>query len=160
MGHVQLSRLIPASRDSVFRHITELRNISEWLGPAQFRHLQIELPRTLPLIRKQAEFELHSLRYGFRTRTLLRVDEFDAPSRFTYCQIAGFFRSWSHTQTLVEHDAKTTRLTDTVEFRLPFGIFGALADDLLVKKDIEKMLLHRLLLIEEFFKQQQLPSEV
>lgn len=152
MGHVQISRLIPASRQAVFRHITEIRNLPEWLGHAHFRALQVELPQTTPLIREQAEFSVQFLRYGMKTKTVLRVDEFDPAERFTYCQISGFFRSWSHTQTLKEHDSETTLLTDLVDFRLPYGILGALFDDLLVRKDLQQILTQRLMFIEEHFK--------
>ena len=65
--------------------------------------------------------------------------------------MSGFFKSWVHTQVLVVHDAKTTVLTDLVDYQLPYGILGALVDDVFANKEIERLLKERLLRIQERF---------
>ena len=151
MGHLQISRLIPAPTSEVFRHITELRNLPDWLGPASFSGLQVDFPSSLPQLKERAEFEAVFVRFGVSVHVVARVDECELNKRFAYHQVSGFFRSWSHTQVLTSHDANTTVLTDLVDFRLPYGIFGALADDLFLRNDLEKILMHRLIRIEHHF---------
>ncbi len=152
MGHLQISRLIPAPTEDVFRHITELRNLPDWLGPASFSSLQVDFPSSLPQAKERAEFEAIFVRYGMSVRIVARVDEYEPYRRFSYHQVSGLFRSWSHTQVLTTHDEKTTLVTDLVDFRLPYGLFGALADDLFIRNDLMKILTHRLIRIEDHFR--------
>jgi hypothetical protein len=44
-----------------------------------------------------------------------------------------------------------TLITDVVDFTMPGGVLGSLADDLFVRSDIERLLKHRLIKIEERF---------
>ena len=152
LGHVQVSRLIPASQSALFRYVTELRNARESLGPASFSSLQLDFPSALPLMKENAEFEVEVMRFGVKRKMYARVGEYEVPSRFEYHQIKGPFRSWSHLQALVVHDAKTTVLTDLVHFQLSYGVLGALADDLFLRNEIRKQLEMRLIRIEDYFK--------
>ena len=147
MGHVQVSRLIPASQGDVYRYITDLSNLSEWLDPS----MEADFPKELPVLRPMTEFDLRFTRFGQTVTSHFRVDELKARERFSYRQMSGFFKTWVHTQLLSAHDAKTTLMTDVVEFKMPYGILGALADDLFVSRDIERMLKHRLQKVEERF---------
>lgn len=164
MGHVQTSRLIPAPRRAVFRHIIELRNLPEWLSSAEasfdsshatrhekFVRLRAELPGTPPRLCERAEFAVDFTRLGVTSRSHFCVDEMTDDERFRYRQLSGFFRSWSHTQTLIAHDPNTTLLTDSVTFRLKYGVLGALFDDLFIRRDVAIHLEHRLDVIENHF---------
>lgn len=160
MGHVQISRLIPAPRRAVFRHISEIRNLPEWLsvvesadGTSSFHlNLHAELPETPPRLRERAEFAVDFTRLGLKVRAHFCVDEFVPDERLTYRQLDGFFRTWTHTQTLIAHDEQTTLLTDLVTFRLKYGVIGALADDLFIRRDVEASLEHRLNVIDAHFR--------
>ncbi len=147
MGHVQVSRLIPARQGDVFRYVTDLSNISEWLDPS----MDADFPSGLPILRPATEFELAFTRFGRTVTGRFRVDEYKPRDLFSYRQMSGFFKTWVHTQLLSAHDEKTTLLTDVVEFKMPYGLLGALADDLFVSRDIERMLKHRLQKVEERF---------
>lgn len=147
MGHIQASRLIPASPGDLFRHITAVENLPQWVGA----NMEVEFPSPIPVLREQSEFEITFRRFGRTTNASFRVDEMKVRERFAYRQTAGFFRSWVHTQVLRAHDQKTTLLTDYVDYELPYGIVGALVDDLFATRDIERLLKERLVKIEERF---------
>lgn len=147
MGHVQVSRLIPASQGDVYRYIVDLSNLPQWLDLS----IEAEFPEPLPVLREQTQFAIRFKRFGSSADAIFRVDELKARETFSYRQLTGFFKSWEHTQMLRAHDAKTTLLTDVVDFEMPYGLFGALADDLFVRADIQRLLQHRLLKIEERF---------
>ncbi len=146
MGHIQVARLIPASPIEVFRYITDLDESAESVSA----FLNLEFPKELRL-REGMEFEAHVSRFKFRVHFVGRVEEYRPHQRFTYRQVSGFFRAWSHTQTLRAHDANTTLLTDFVDFKLPLGIFGSIADDLIVSRDLGRILNERLMKVEEYF---------
>ena len=147
MGHVQVSRLIPATQGDVFRYITDLSNLPQWLDPS----LEVEFVKPTSVLRALSEFELRFTRFGRSVISKFRVDELKPRDVFSYRQMNGFFQAWVHTQLLSPHDAKTTLLTDVVDFTMPYGLIGALADDLFVSRDLERMLKHRLIKVEERF---------
>lgn len=113
--------------------------------------MEVEFPEPLSPLREQSEFAVTFFRYGKITVSRFRVDDYKPHERFSYRQVSGFFKSWVHTQVLSVHDSKTTLLTDIVEYQLPFGIAGALIDDLFAKREIARLLQDRLLRIQERF---------
>jgi ligand-binding SRPBCC domain-containing protein len=147
MGHVQVSRLIPASLGDVYRYITDLSNLPQWLDPS----LEVDFPSAPPVLRPMTEFDLRFQRFGQAVTARFRVDELRPREVFSYRQMTGFFKEWVHTQLLSAHDSRTTLMTDVVDFKMPYGIIGALADDLFVSRDLERMLKHRLVKVEERF---------
>ena len=153
MGHIQISRLIPAPKDEVYAYIGELGNLSAWLKP----HLEAEWVETPPKIREREEFEVRIARYGVSMRTAARITDVKPGESYTYRQTSGFFKAWSHTQLVKAHDASTTLLTDFVDFKLPFGILGSLLDDLWLRSDIALILGDRLSHIERHFSRRPRP---
>lgn len=147
MGHVQASRLIPASTGDVYRYVTDLGNLPQWLDPS----MEVEFRAEIPILREQNEFALTFSRFGRAVGASFRVDELRPREKFSYRQLEGFFKSWVHTQILSMHDAKTTLLTDVVDFTMPYGVLGSLADDLFVRSDIQRLLKHHLMKVEERF---------
>ena len=147
MGHVQVSRLIPASQADVYRYLVDLGNLPQWLDLS----MEAEFVGAVPVLREHSEFAIKFTRYGRSVDSVFRVDELKPQNTFSYRQVKGFFKSWVHTQILSPHDAKTTLATDVVEFQMPYGLLGALADDLFVRADIERLLQHRLIKTEERF---------
>lgn len=148
MGHVQVSRLIPASTGEVYRYLVDLENLSEWLDPSLEADFLNGGP---PVLRAQTEFQIKFTRFGRTVDSTFRVDEMKPREKFSYRQMQGFFKTWVHTQILSVHDAKTTLVTDVVEFEMPYGLLGALADDLFVRGDVQRLLQYRLSKVEERF---------
>lgn len=81
--------------------------------------------------------------FGFaRMRWHVRITRYDAPCAMTDTQISGPFHSWTQHRFFREVEGGT-ELTDVVEYRLPFGVLGRLADALLVRREIAKMFAYR-----------------
>jgi ligand-binding SRPBCC domain-containing protein len=86
-----------------------------------------------------------------RVRSVARVVEvvpphavvFGEEARFADEQESGPFRSWRHDHEFERVDAGTTRLLDTVTYRLPLGPLGWLADKLFVARKIRAMFRYR-----------------
>lgn len=68
---------------------------------------------------------------------------YEPPHRFADRQLRGPFKSWTHEHSFTALDANRTRLTDHVEYELPLGPLGWLADDLFIRRDIIKMFAYR-----------------
>lgn len=148
MGFVQTSKLIPASVGDVYRHITDLAHYPSWVSG----HFEVDLPGEIPVLREMVQFELCFKRFGIKRTGRFRVDELVPRERVVYRQLEGVFKRWVHTQVLVKHGPKMTLLSDHVEFELQYGIFGAIADDVFVRRDIETILNERLSRIAAFFR--------
>lgn len=147
MGHVQTSRVIPASRQEIYEFLSDLQNVPEQLGG----RIEVEFPRTPPRVRPQAEFEVLMTRFHVAVRVVARIEEAVPGERISYRQLSGFFKEWSHLMLFGEHGDRQTVLTDIVDFTLPGGLIGSLVDDLYARADIARLLEFRSLKIVEHF---------
>jgi uncharacterized protein (TIGR01777 family) len=57
---------------------------------------------------------------------LAKHTAFQPPNRFQDIQVRGPFRSWIHDHLIESTSNQTSRLTDSVQFRLPYGLLGQL----------------------------------
>jgi ligand-binding SRPBCC domain-containing protein len=74
-----------------------------------------------------------------------KIVEYTPPNGFVDVQVTGKgpFKSWTHRHRFIAVSAGRTRLIDHVAYELPFGPLGALADGLLVRRDIQRMFAYR-----------------
>jgi ligand-binding SRPBCC domain-containing protein len=72
----------------------------------------------------------------------VRITEYQPPETMVDEQIKGPFATWKQTRHVAATQLGAT-LTDTVEYTLPFGALGRLADTLFVRKQIENMFAYR-----------------
>lgn len=147
MAHLQISQLIPASRLEVFDYLTDPGNLPFLLQPGI--DVQIVTP-DVPLKRGN-EVHFVMTRFGLSQSIRFRVEDILKGSRLTYRQSEGVFAGWTHTMKFEDHDEKTTLVTDLVDYEVPLGILGHLADDLLLKSDMTKVLSGRLQKAKEHF---------
>ncbi len=136
MAHLQLVRVIPGSKFSVFDYATSPQNLGEMLEP------MIEVDFLSPEVepRRGAEFLFTMSRYGVSRMVRLRIDDVIPGSRFVYRQVEGLFSTWQHTVRVEEHDETSCVLTDIVDYSIPFGVLGHVADDMFVRSDVESIL--------------------
>lgn len=57
---------------------------------------------------------------------LAKHTAYEPPQRFQDIQVRGPFRSWIHDHLIESTSDQTSRLTDSVQFRLPYGLIGQL----------------------------------
>lgn len=147
MAHLQVSAIIPAQRATVF----ELLCNPERLSQLMVDNIDIEMTQGAETQGRGSEYRFVMTRYGLSQPVLLRVEEVWKNSRLTYRQVEGLFADWIHTMKFEDHGEDQTLVTDYIDYRLPMGILGYLADDLFVRKDVENFLGSRLERAKEYF---------
>lgn len=147
MAHLQISQLIPASRGEVFDYVTTPKNQPFLLAPAI--HVEVLTPELE--LKRGSEAHFNMTRLGLSQSIRFRIEDVLRGSRLTYRQVEGVFAAWTHTMKFDEHAEKETLVTELVDYQLPFGLFGFLADDLVVKNDMKRLLEFRLQKVKEHF---------
>jgi ligand-binding SRPBCC domain-containing protein len=95
-----------------------------------------------PIELKQGTVIAYALRlHGLPIRWLTKIEEWDPSRRFVDVQLRGPYRLWRHTHTF-EDAAGGTRMTDDVEYALPFSWLGRLFQPL-VERDIRRIFDYR-----------------
>ncbi|MCZ7556715.1 MAG: SRPBCC family protein [Bacteroidia bacterium] len=77
------------------------------------------------------------------TRWLMRFDVFEPPYRLSDVQVRGPFRHWRQLREFIPDGDEYCLLRDTVEYALPFGIFGRILNRALVARQIRGMFAYR-----------------
>lgn len=90
-----------------------------------------------------------------------RIEEVKPPFRFVDTQIKGPYKRWWH-QHSFEASEDGVLMRDRVEYELPFGLFGEVVHDLLVKQRLKRIFDHRWAVLEVLFgrKRRTLPGAV
>lgn len=141
MGRLAMSQLFPAPADELFGLVTDLELLPSLLGGA----VEVGLAEDQgSMLEKGREFRLELTRFGLTTSVWLLIEDLVPGDRLIYRQVeGGVFRSWHHTQLLSPLGRGKTLLTELVSFRLPLGILGAVVDDLIVRRDLERLFRRR-----------------
>ena len=88
----------------------------------------------------------------FRVGWIAKITEFDWNSYFCDQQIQGPFASWKHRHGIsaeVREGVNGTFISEEVEYRLPMGPLGGLADAMFVRRRMEAMFAYRQKRLEE-----------
>ncbi len=129
--------------------MTDIRNL-----PAQLQDsIEVELISYPEQLHKDAECRMMMTRFSFSQMVRIEIEEVQRAQRLSYRQIEGLFSLWKHTLKFETHGNNETLVTDIVSYRLPFGILGLLADDLLVREDMKIILQKRLDRVKSYFEE-------
>lgn len=140
MAHIQVSALIPASRTQVYDYMAQPENLSaSFVGK-----LDVELKRAAERMTRGSEYQFEMSRFGLSQNVTFAVEECLRGVRLSLRQKEGLFADWHQTTRFEEHGPEQTLVTEFVEYKLPFGILGFVADDLLLRKDLTELLQYRL----------------
>ncbi len=135
---------VPRPRSEVFAFFADAGNLQELTPPwLRFEILtpgQIEM-RPGALI----DYRLHLRFIPIRWRT--RITVWEPPHRFMDEQLRGPYRLWLHEHTF-EEDGDGTLCGDFVRYAVPFG---ALANRLVVARDVRKIFAYRERRLKEIF---------
>ncbi len=82
---------------------------------------------------------------------LSQISSVNAPHSFVDEQLKGPYAYWHHEHTFEEKDGKVLMI-DKVTYAVPFGIFGQLANKLIVRSKLEEIFNYRTDRILEIFK--------
>lgn len=93
-------------------------------------------------VRVGAVHKLKMVKYGLPTVWHAEIVEVEAPHRFVDVARKSPFRSWRHEHAFLPHD-EGVLLRDTIDYEMPLGPLGSLADALFVRRDLEQTFEHR-----------------
>jgi ligand-binding SRPBCC domain-containing protein len=90
--------------------------------------------------------------HGVPLRWLTRIDVWEPPHRFVDRQLRGPYGRWRHEHTFAGDGRGGTLMRDRVDYSLPLGPAGWLADALLVRRDLRRIFDHRAESVARFIK--------
>jgi ligand-binding SRPBCC domain-containing protein len=126
--------------EEVFDFYGDARNLERitppWLGFKVLTPAPIEM-RAGTLI--EYRLRLHGVPVRWRTR----IESWDPPRSFVDMQIRGPYSLWEHLHTFEEDGPGATLIGDRVRYSIPFGPLGAVADRLLVQRDLRRIFDYR-----------------
>jgi ligand-binding SRPBCC domain-containing protein len=81
--------------------------------------------------------------HGVPVRWRTRIATWEPPHRFVDVQLSGPYALWHHTHTFEPDGDDAVWIGDRVRYAIPYGPLGALADSLLVRRDVEQIFDYR-----------------
>lgn len=139
MSTYERSTSIDCTCEEAFQFHCDTENLKKISPPGiKVEILSIDLP-----LRLGTEIKLKVTQFLFiRTIWHIKISAFDIPYLITDTQLKGPFKTWIH-----EHKFEPAEngviMTDRIEYELPFGPAGKIADKLAVRNLIEKQFAYR-----------------
>ena len=105
--------------------------------------------RTTGLIADGEEVTWRGRHFGITQAFTSKITAFEPPAYFQDTMQRGAFRSFVHDHFFTPSDGGTT-MRDVLEFPAPFGILGRIAETLVLRRYLERLLRSRAAVIREF----------
>lgn len=140
------SQFVPRPLDEVFEFFSRPENLARITPPSmRFRITSSALDMRDGL---EIDYSLRPLPI-MSSRWRTRITEYDPPRGFTDVQLTGPYRRWEHHHRFATVDGGT-RVDDEIDYELPFGPLGRLAEPL-VRRELEEIFTYRARTIEAIF---------
>lgn len=134
--------------DEVFDFFSDPKNLESITPP--WLHFKILTPAPLP--RGEGAVYEYTLRvHGIPIRWRTLIETSIPNERFIDRQLMGPYALWHHTHVFETLPSGGTRIIDRVRYRIGWGIFGKIANMILVARDLEEIFDYRRDVIEEHF---------
>jgi ligand-binding SRPBCC domain-containing protein len=146
MAHFEFSSIISAPRTETFDYVSNINSLPEIMAS----DYKIETTSPVSKLKKGSEYEIKITRLGISVLWGIVIEEFEANEYVRDRQSHGPFALWVHTQKFEDH-GESTLLTDLIEYDVPFGLLGKLADDIFVRRDLGGIFRHRHEKIQSYF---------
>jgi|1185.fasta_scaffold346156_1 ligand-binding SRPBCC domain-containing protein len=145
--HFEQEQLVRRSRWEVFAFFADAANL-ERITPASL-HFEIRSPQPIAMgAGATIQYQLSLFGLKFRWRTL--IESFEPETGFVDVQAKGPYRSWRHTHTFTDAPGGTL-VRDHVEYEVPLGPLGELANRLFVARQLRRIFDFRRTAIEAAF---------
>ena len=136
---LQREQFIPRPLAEVFAFFGDAGNL-ESITPSWLR-FEIVTPR--PIAMKQGARIEYRISWRFlRMSWKTDIVEWRPGECFVDVQVSGPYRLWRHTHTF-ESRSGGTLMRDSVQYEMPFGVFGRVAHRLRVRRDLERIFDYR-----------------
>ena len=130
---------LPGTPAAVFEFFADAHNLEAITPPL----LRFRVVTPAPIVMGRGTLIRYRLRvHGMPVSWLTEITEWDPPHRFVDEQVRGPYSLWHHTHSF-EADGEETIMRDVVRYRIGFGPLGALADTLVVRRDLAAIFDHR-----------------
>ena len=140
MSHLQVQEVVEGSREHIFQFLVNLSHLPQyWDGP--FDILSVKDPSQLE---RGAIFSFEMGWSGLSAGFEFELIEVNRPNLIVFKLRRGPIKSWRHRIQLVSHSESQTLVQDQIDYELGFGLLGLLADDLVVRAELSKILKKRL----------------
>jgi ligand-binding SRPBCC domain-containing protein len=140
LAHLQCAKLVPGTKYEVYRYFTSPEHLADQLSGL----IKVTWQNPGVEIKPGSEFLFLMSRYGVEQPIRFVVDRLVTGNSFAYRQVSGVYARWIHTMKFEEHGPNQTLVTDIVEYEIPFGILGRIADDFFIRHDLKNILEHRM----------------
>ncbi len=130
-----MSSVLPGKKNDVFDFLFREEAWERGLPPC----FEAELLQSGPL-REKTVLKWRLSRYGVSFDWGVKIDSIRSGEKLVVMQSTGPFEEWVLTQELSEHGESSTKIKDTIEYRLPLGLIGCLLDDLYIRRELKKLL--------------------
>lgn len=138
--------VIPLPRDEVFPFFAEAGNL-ERITPDS---LKFEILTPSPILMAEGTLIDYKIRIaGVPQRWRTRISIWEPPVRFADEQLKGPYKKWFHTHSF-EECAEGTRMTDRVDYELPFGMLGKMIHPL-IRRQLRTIFTYRNTTIGDLF---------
>ena len=145
--HFEQEQLVRRRRSEVFGFFADAANL-ERITPASL-HFEIRSPQPIAM-RSGATIHYQLSLFGLKFRWCTLIESFDPESEFVDVQTKGPYRSWRHTHTFADAPGGTL-VRDRVEYEIPWGPLGELANRLFVARQLRRIFDFRRTAIETAF---------
>jgi ligand-binding SRPBCC domain-containing protein len=140
---------IPGSKADIWKYFTDPQNLFSITPPSLNLKMtgdstadQIHVGQTISYIVKPL--------FGIPLKWITEIKELDPEKMFVDEQIKGPYALWRHQHHFTETDGGV-KMTDMVDYRLPFGFAGNVAHSLVVKKKLEQIFDYRYQVVNKLF---------
>lgn len=147
VGHLHFEQFIACPRDEVFRFFENPYNLLE-LTPRRLNLRVTNRERVKMCADAEIFYTIRWLGLPLRWRTVIRM--YDPPRSFCDEQVGGPYRKWVHTHSFVEEHGGT-RIIDDVDYEMPFGGLGSIAERLMVRRQLHSIFQYRQKAMEKLF---------
>jgi len=141
-------QFVPRPLLEVFDFFSKAENLQRLTPPwLHFRILNVD-----PTPVQAGTLIEYSLRWRiFPLHWTTEIVEWNPPTRFVDVQLKGPYKLWHHQHGFIAEN-NGTRITDQVQYLLPFSVLGRIAHQLKVRRDIEHIFQYRKQVVDQLFR--------
>jgi ligand-binding SRPBCC domain-containing protein len=146
---------LPGSPQSVFAFFSDAGNLEAITPP--MLGFRIATPGSIEM-RTGTLIEYRLRVHGVPMRWTTAIREWEPPHRFVDEQLRGPYALWQHTHTFHDDGSGGTLMSDVVRYAIGFGPLGAVAQRLLVRRDLDAIFDYRAARVRELLGRNAAPT--
>ena len=149
MHQFKAEQFLPISRDKAWDFFSSPKNLSVITPPEMDFKILSELNGAGIYEGMKIDYRVKPL-LGISLRWQTEICKVQNQNYFTDRQLKGPYKVWEHTHTFVEVKDGIL-MTDVVNYELPFGLIGKVAERLVVRKKIKSIFDYRETILNKLF---------